>query len=652
MFTNSVVQPVDSGTIHLHSDTSAFATTFPSQLLDDAFEFALKQQQKAHTNNATNKSTTTTVIATTTQIAVQLSDDSLPFAVRLIQELQERETNRRRRQQEKQLTTSSSFSANENQNDDEEKNSVEKQHHLNFFILADNTFAPCCADQVTAQRNNADAIIHFGQTCFSQSIDSIPCAFFVPPWSLNQASNNSNTKNNSTLVITQIAKIFTEQKIAQLIKTDTNAIESIVFIFSAGINKSDFDAFKNEVSSSLLLLSASDNNDSLDSSTSTTNKILTTFTICGTKTHELGLSSSNTSAEWNVDGATFPIAQKSGRQILFFISPSLASSLQKSDDDSDKPQNSPLHQLALIEYWNSARRIKFDEENQEESSSSSSNSSSSSTVITNWFHHFTPSANTPRSLATIAKDVARRVNQRMRNIEALSNADSVGLLVMSLSISEHRNLLTKLQTLLRSGGKRVYVVFIGHLNEYKLANFVDSIDVFVSLACPNSRPAFFASKEDNFNVPLLFPAEVTLWYERDVKNIPEERVGAAFLSPELFTTRARKSLSHIRIVDDGKTTRRASNDDDDEGGESNNNQRRGEQHDDQTSGTLIVRAPMHIATTSTTKGTLTKFQEKSYHGLDPRYGQDSVQTDMIDGLSGIAKGYDQQYKGDDSAVRK
>ncbi len=80
----------------------------------------------------------------------------------------------------------------------------------------------------------------------------------------------------------------------------------------------------------------------------------------------------------------------------------------------------------------------------------------------------------------------------------------------------------------------------------------------------------------------------------------------------------------------------------DENEKNNRNENTNNRNDnDNDSGALIVRAPMHITShaSSKTTGTLAKFQERSYQGLDPRYGQDQVQQEIVDGLSGIAKSY-------------
>lgn len=65
-----------------------------------------------------------------------------------------------------------------------------------------------------------------------------------------------------------------------------------------------------------------------------------------------------------------------------------------------------------------------------------------------------------------------------------------------------------LHKFIRSCHKRSYIIYIGHLNEFKLANFVDTVDCFVAVACPNNRECYFPTKDDNYLKPVVSPFEV------------------------------------------------------------------------------------------------------------------------------------------------
>ena len=44
---------------------------------------------------------------------------------------------------------------------------IEQKINVKVFILGDTAYSPCCVDQVAAQHVEADAIVHFGESCNS-----------------------------------------------------------------------------------------------------------------------------------------------------------------------------------------------------------------------------------------------------------------------------------------------------------------------------------------------------------------------------------------------------------------------------------------------------------------------------------------------------
>ncbi|GAB2260791.1 hypothetical protein Droror1_Dr00011646 [Drosera rotundifolia] len=54
---------------------------------------------------------------------------------------------------------------------------LEGERRVGLFVMADTTYGSCCVDEVGAAHVNADCVVHYGQTCFSQT-STIP-AFFV-----------------------------------------------------------------------------------------------------------------------------------------------------------------------------------------------------------------------------------------------------------------------------------------------------------------------------------------------------------------------------------------------------------------------------------------------------------------------------------------
>lgn len=195
------------------------------------------------------------------------------------------------------------------------------------------------------------------------------------------------------------------------------------------------------------------------------------------------------------------------------------------------------------------------------------------------------------------RSVDQRLQKRMYNVEALKGAQSVGILVCTLSIQRYRESAELLKRTLRKAGKRCYVIYIGHLNEFKVANFCDSIDCFCVIACPHSRVAQFPNKGDNMMKPLSSPVEVliSLGY-------------ADFDDPEAFTTdfatccKAAEGMAgpSINIAEEAG------------------------------SGALVKTVG---------GGAIAQFDARTYKGLDARVGETAVQTDIVEGRSGIARGY-------------
>jgi hypothetical protein len=202
--------------------------------------------------------------------------------------------------------------------------------------------------------------------------------------------------------------------------------------------------------------------------------------------------------------------------------------------------------------------------------------------------------------------VRQRVRQRMFNIEHIKAATAVGIVVASLGIENFRQTAEHLRALLIRAGKRAYIIYIGHLNEFKLANFVDSVDCFCVIACPNSRIAHFSAKSDGILKPLVSPAEVAVG------------LGLSdFMNPASFTTQFDRVLN-VKSATDEEEKERA------------DNKSAGD-------GTLITTRPLNVAVAGTSA--LQRLHERNYVGLEPQVGETAVQSEVVEGRAGIAKGY-------------
>lgn len=96
---------------------------------------------------------------------------------------------------------------------------------------------------------------------------------------------------------------------------------------------------------------------------------------------------------------------------------------------------------------------------------------------------------------------------RRRNffIEKCKDAQSLGIVIGTLSAKGYLDIVTHIQTLARARGIRTYLHSVGKVNPAKLGNFLD-IDCFVFIGCPENN--IYTSRD--FHKPLLSVFEVEL----------------------------------------------------------------------------------------------------------------------------------------------
>lgn len=102
----------------------------------------------------------------------------------------------------------------------------------------------------------------------------------------------------------------------------------------------------------------------------------------------------------------------------------------------------------------------------------------------------------------------RLLKKRLFLIEKIKDAESIGLVIGTLGVSGHNEAIQRVRELCKLNGKKLYVFSIGKLNEAKLANFSNEIDVFILLSCPFG----VLLETRDFHKPLvcLFEAEIGL----------------------------------------------------------------------------------------------------------------------------------------------
>uniref|UniRef100_A0A914GTZ0 2-(3-amino-3-carboxypropyl)histidine synthase subunit 2 n=1 Tax=Globodera rostochiensis TaxID=31243 RepID=A0A914GTZ0_GLORO len=89
-----------------------------------------------------------------------------------------------------------------------------------------------------------------------------------------------------------------------------------------------------------------------------------------------------------------------------------------------------------------------------------------------------------RKFHTSETSAHRMLLRRLYLIERLRDARTVGLVIGAVALRGCREAVARVRNLCVRDGKRLYVMYIGKLNEAKLSNFGIDVDAFVLLSCP------------------------------------------------------------------------------------------------------------------------------------------------------------------------
>eukprot|EP00760_Papus_ankaliazontas_P028197 PhM_4_TR3579/c0_g1_i1/m.50757/K17866/DPH2; diphthamide biosynthesis protein 2 len=215
----------------------------------------------------------------------------------------------------------------------------------------------------------------------------------------------------------------------------------------------------------------------------------------------------------------------------------------------------------------------------------------------------------------------QRVRQRPFFDMKVEEAQSVGIMVCSLSIDGTNAVTRYLYEATLAAGKRPYVLFVGKVNVAKLSNFAMDVDVFTLIGCPNNSVLLMAEAKE-FPRPILTPLEMWAALRKDCEEDQElvREIGAGIASTSIeFTTRilARSALLHAAAA----------------------NGEEGSGADVPTSTALSIAQPLAMSTVA-------RVQARTYQGLDPDVGRTVVQAELIQGRAGVAKGYSHEHNDD------
>lgn len=210
---------------------------------------------------------------------------------------------------------------------------------------------------------------------------------------------------------------------------------------------------------------------------------------------------------------------------------------------------------------------------------------------------------------------AQYIRRRYYYIEKCKDAQTLGLIVATLSAVGYLDVVTRLQTMAKSRGIKTQLISVGRINPAKLANFLE-IDCFVLIGCPFNN--MYNSKEYYKPIVSVFEAEMALnpaWhmkypeaYVTDFKQLLPE--GKSFLA---FDAQAVQEQD-VSLVSGRMRGGNVGNDDTVE----------------TATGTVATQAKMALMTSNTG---LT-FEDRTWQGLDPALGQ-TEPAKLQQGLSGI-----------------
>jgi hypothetical protein len=146
-----------------------------------------------------------------------------------------------------------------------------------------------------------------------------------------------------------------------------------------------------------------------------------------------------------------------------------------------------------------------------------------------------------RKYTTLVSAVSARrllASSYMR-VESIRNANIIGIVVGTMGITRHRDIVSGIQRAAKKAGKHTYTFMVGKLSAVKLGNFPE-VDAFVLVACPeNSVLDSTAIRE--YPKPLATPQEALIALEAG----PEFTGSASFLFDEIL------SKLTIRVDDTG-----------------------------------------------------------------------------------------------------
>lgn len=246
--------------------------------------------------------------------------------------------------------------------------------------------------------------------------------------------------------------------------------------------------------------------------------------------------------------------------------------------------------------------------------------------------------------ARVLTGASRQLSRRLYAVHQAMASDVFGLVVGNVGLKSSQPLVQTLRDELRAHQKKSYTLSVGRLNPAKLANFAE-IDCFVLIGCAEGG---VVDNPKDFLKPIVTPHEALL------------ALRGSDWDPSRWTLDIDTVLQEAKDGRDGKDGKEG--DADGEGKKGAESEAREKDLDfDLISGTYRVKRTFvekeadlvqgtqdltlrnqqwSLANLESSAGSLF-LQNRSFQGLEPRYGQDEPST-LEQGRSGIARGYTEE----------
>lgn len=249
-------------------------------------------------------------------------------------------------------------------------------------------------------------------------------------------------------------------------------------------------------------------------------------------------------------------------------------------------------------------------------------------------HSSTPTfAYDPDSGARALTGASRQLSRRLYAVHQAMASDVFGLVVGNIGLKSSQPLVQTLRDELRAHQKKSYTLSVGRLNPAKLANFAE-IDCFVLIGCSEGG---VVDNPKDFLKPIVTPHEALLalrgadWdpsrWTLDIDSVLQEAKEGKDTGAENEDGEAREKDLDFDLISGTYRVKRTFV----------------EKEADLVQGTqdLTLRNQQwSLANLESSAGSLF-LQNRSFQGLEPRYGQDEPST-LEQGRSGIARGYTEE----------